>query len=53
MNEQDFIDRTEDLLRQRATDQLFALDLGRRFRELCNEYLRSNSQLPKGFEAFE
>jgi ethanolamine utilization protein EutP (predicted NTPase) len=53
MTEDQFVERVNDLLRERGSDKIFALDLGRRFRELCAEYLETNANLPKGFEAFE
>jgi hypothetical protein len=49
MDEQEFQYRVNALLNERAQDKLHALDLGRRFKELCAEYLKSNEHLPEGF----
>ena len=53
MVEADFCAAVQTLLDERANDKIHALDLGREFREICREYLKSNSELPKGFGEFD
>lgn len=52
MNETDFNQAVKELLEERAECKLQALDLGRRFNELCTEYLKTHGSLPPGFEEF-
>jgi hypothetical protein len=53
VTEYEFNARVQGLLDERAADNLHALDLGRRFKELCAEYLESNDHLPESFSVFE
>ena len=50
MKESDFRQKVDALLAERANDRLHILDLGRRFKELCGEYLQDHDSLPAGFD---
>lgn len=53
MTEYEFTAKIESLLAERRNDDLHILDLGRRFKELCAEYLESNDHLPGAYSVFE
>ena len=53
MNEAEFKDKVDALLNERIYDDLHVLDLGRRFREICAEYLKSHDSLPVGFDGLD
>lgn len=53
MNEYEFNAKVEALLAERREGKIFALDLGRKFKELCAEYLKDNEHLPEAYSVFE
>jgi hypothetical protein len=53
MTKKEFYAQVESLLAERANDKIHALDLGRRFKQLCRDWLEDHESLPEEFEGFD
>lgn len=52
MNELEFKMKIEAITEGRLNNEYSLLQTGKLIRELCNEYLEANDNLPEGFERF-